>query len=63
MAKDGSQDARSSGSKGANGKAGFAQGKSHAAPARFTASRWSRLFGYGFLLFVCRAVRALIGSA
>jgi hypothetical protein len=60
MTKAGSRDARSSGTKGANGKAGLAQDKSHAVLARFATSRWSRVVGYGVLIFACRVVRTLI---
>jgi hypothetical protein len=60
MAKAGSRDGRSSGTKGANGKVGFAQGKSHAMLARFATSRWSRVVGYGVLIFACRVVRTII---
>lgn len=60
MAKARSREAPSSGGKGQGGNAGFARGKSHAVLARFATSRWSRVVGYGALIFACRAVRTLI---
>lgn len=60
MEESGHAGARSSGTKGAGGKAGFAQGKAHAMLARFATSRWSRVLGYGVLIFACRLVRSLI---
>jgi hypothetical protein len=60
MARAGFREACPSGRKGANGEAGFAQGRSHAVLARFATSRWSRVVGYGVLVFACRMVRTLI---
>jgi hypothetical protein len=60
MAKAGSREACPSGKKGTNGEAGFVQGKSHAVLARFATSRWSRVAGYGALIFAYRMVRTLI---
>jgi hypothetical protein len=60
MSKAGARDARSSGTRDAHGKAGFAQDRSHAVLARFATSRWSRVVGYGVLIFACRVVRTLI---
>ena len=70
MAKSRTRDALPSGRKGTAGeKAGFARGTSHALLARGTShallarvatSRWSRVVGYGALIFACRMVRTLI---
>jgi hypothetical protein len=48
------------GEKGMSEKEGLAHSRSHAALARITTSRWSRLFGYGVLILACRVVRTLI---
>ena len=41
-------------------KGDFGSMRLHSALARFTTSRWSKLFGYGALIVACRAVRTLI---
>jgi hypothetical protein len=48
------------GPKGMSEKEVLAHSRSHAALARITTSRWSRLFGYGVLILACRVVRTLI---
>jgi hypothetical protein len=60
MAKAKTRARELAGSKGMPEKEGFAHNRSHAALSRLTTSRWSRLFGYGVLIFACRVVRTLI---
>ena len=44
----------------AHRKGGFADSRMHAVLASLSTRRWSRVFGYGALLVVCRVVRGII---
>ena len=60
MAKAESRGRELAGRKGVPEKEEFTHSRSHAVLVRITTSRWSRLFGYGVLIFACRVVRTLI---